>query len=33
MVYFSAVDCESNTNAKNKEERKGISFYCLLHKI
>ena len=29
MVYCSAVDCKSNTSAKNKEEREGINFYRL----
>ena len=29
MVYCSAVDCKSNTSAKNKEERDRISFYRL----
>jgi hypothetical protein len=29
MVYCSAVDCKSNTTAKNKEEREEINFYRL----
>lgn len=29
MVYCSAVNCKSNSSARTKEDREGISFYRL----